>query len=91
MAAGAIVTAEGLWMPGSKLISIPKSNPWNQYPSVIWPGAPQWFKEKYQYNVVTANALLDTLVDAGTIRLLPPSSVTLIPSYRVASFPVITL
>lgn len=24
MAAGAIVTAEGLWVPGSKLISIPK-------------------------------------------------------------------
>jgi hypothetical protein len=25
MAAGAVVTAEGLWIPGQKLISIPKS------------------------------------------------------------------
>jgi hypothetical protein len=27
IAAGAVVTAEGLWMPGSKLISIPKARP----------------------------------------------------------------
>jgi hypothetical protein len=27
MAAGAVVTAEGLWVPGQKLISIPKRRP----------------------------------------------------------------
>jgi hypothetical protein len=31
MAAGAIVTAEGLWIPGQKLISIPKKIEWKTY------------------------------------------------------------
>ena len=37
MAAGAVITAEGLWIPESKLISIPsKSDPYMEYLGYGW-------------------------------------------------------
>ena len=61
IAAGGVVTAAGIWMPGQKLISIPKKrglaylvtretigeNLFGYYPKTIWPGIERWFYDKY--------------------------------------------
>ncbi len=69
MAAGAVITAEGLWMPGSKLISIPEKTSrifeivgpkiiiTGNYPSPIWPGIEKWFYEKYKLEAANREKL----------------------------------
>lgn len=40
LAAGAVMTAEGLWMPGRKLISIPNNIEWKFFPGGVLSGDP---------------------------------------------------
>ena len=59
LAAGGVVTAAGLWMPGQKLISIPKRASTleeftitGNFPKAIWPGVERWFYDKYTDEIV---------------------------------------
>ncbi len=53
--AGAIITAEGLWIPGQKLISIPKpiiERISITYPKILWPGIERWYYDNYKERIV---------------------------------------
>ena len=48
IAAGAVVTAEGLWLPGQKLISIPKKSLYvfGNYTNESWDIPPKWYIDR---------------------------------------------
>jgi hypothetical protein len=56
LAAGGVVTATGLWLPGQKLISVPKKSAGiittGYFPKAIWPGIQRWFYDHYTDEVV---------------------------------------
>ena len=65
LAAGGSVIAGELWIPGQKLISIPKSITFptlffehgstvvSNYPKALWPGVDKWFKAVYDEGVTS--------------------------------------
>jgi len=81
MAAGAVITAEGLWMPGSKLISIPekpKLYVWGDSTiEILWPD----LKGYYGASIVSmayvqeaqqrTNEIMRAFVDRCTIASTP--------------------
>ena len=56
IAAGGMLTAEGLWWPG-KVISIPNNDGvWlnaipHPYNSLLWPGIEKWFRDAYEIGI----------------------------------------
>ena len=87
LAAGGVVTAEGLWMPGQKLISIPKRKffniQWLDHPAKFGtPINPQWFIDYGGSNSRTV-AVLAAVDELGVIHVIDTLEVLNTPSQNI--------
>ena len=66
LAAGGVVTATGLWLPGQKLISIPKKPLFSELLTELWSDEilKSWYQSKYEQLLVQGY----TFVDGKLIR-----------------------
>jgi hypothetical protein len=81
MAAGAVVTAEGLWIPGQKLISIPKKIEWKTTCATKFFDYDRTWSDGSISNIkwwITYNPCTGQIIDTGTgdvYEMMPTATV----------------